>query len=174
MIRRTPRSTRTDTLVPYTARFRSAVGDRDGDGRAEVVVGVGSLEVPDQHGGGVVLNANGTKRCAFQTGDKFDQWSGGGPDGFSDGVFSTPALGDVNGDGRPEIVFGAWDHQIRVVNAGCQQMAGFENTDTVWSSPALFDGNGEGRRSEEHTSELQSLMRISYAGICLKKKTTKE
>src|SRR3546814_4813801 len=27
------------------------------------------------------------------------------------------------------------------------------------------------RRSEEHTSELQSLMRISYAGFCLKKKT---
>src|SRR3546814_10788249 len=26
-------------------------------------------------------------------------------------------------------------------------------------------------RSEEHTSELQSLMRISYAGFCLKKKT---
>src|SRR3546814_7639964 len=28
------------------------------------------------------------------------------------------------------------------------------------------------RRSEEHTSELQSLMRISYAVFCLKKKTT--
>src|SRR3546814_5086458 len=30
-----------------------------------------------------------------------------------------------------------------------------------------------GQRSEEHTSELQSLMRISYAVFCLKKKTTK-
>src|SRR3546814_10169605 len=29
-----------------------------------------------------------------------------------------------------------------------------------------------GFRSEEHTSELQSLMRISYAVFCLKKKTT--
>src|SRR3546814_10238184 len=29
-------------------------------------------------------------------------------------------------------------------------------------------------RSEEHTSELQSLMRISYAVFCLKKKTSKE
>src|SRR3546814_7995250 len=29
------------------------------------------------------------------------------------------------------------------------------------------------RRSEEHTSELQSLMRISYAVFCLKKKTNK-
>src|SRR3546814_2558558 len=35
------------------------------------------------------------------------------------------------------------------------------------------DGEGEqhgGNRSEEHTSELQSLMRISYAVFCLKKK----
>src|SRR3546814_1478420 len=32
--------------------------------------------------------------------------------------------------------------------------------------------NGFGFRSEEHTSELQSLMRISYAVFCLKKKKT--
>src|SRR3546814_5261813 len=31
---------------------------------------------------------------------------------------------------------------------------------------------GDGARSEEHTSELQSLMRISYAVFCLKKKIT--
>src|SRR3546814_8118867 len=31
-------------------------------------------------------------------------------------------------------------------------------------------GGGGGQRSEEHTSELQSLMRISYAVFCLKKK----
>src|SRR3546814_7336427 len=36
------------------------------------------------------------------------------------------------------------------------------------------DGRGRrDRRSEEHTSELQSLMRISYAVFCLKKKTIK-
>src|SRR3546814_7401445 len=36
---------------------------------------------------------------------------------------------------------------------------------------ARRDGNGQqARRSEEHTSELQSLMRISYAVYCLKKK----
>src|SRR3546814_2159345 len=32
----------------------------------------------------------------------------------------------------------------------------------------------EFERSEEHTSELQSLMRISYAGLCLKKKKNKD
>src|SRR3546814_6647238 len=35
------------------------------------------------------------------------------------------------------------------------------------------DWNAAERRSEEHTSELQSLMRISYAVFCLKKKTQK-
>src|SRR3546814_3160827 len=34
--------------------------------------------------------------------------------------------------------------------------------------------SGEARRSEGHTSELQSLMRISYAVFCLKKKNKKE
>src|SRR3546814_5318443 len=33
------------------------------------------------------------------------------------------------------------------------------------------EGDHRSRRSEEHTSELQSLMRISYAVFCLKKKT---
>src|SRR3546814_3978256 len=37
------------------------------------------------------------------------------------------------------------------------------------TAPALVDLVG-GQRSEEHTSELQSLMRISYAVFCLKKK----
>src|SRR3546814_10579981 len=36
----------------------------------------------------------------------------------------------------------------------------------VWVNPLDISG-----RSEEHTSELQSLMRISYAVFCLKKKT---
>src|SRR3546814_5115825 len=35
-----------------------------------------------------------------------------------------------------------------------------------------YVGINIGGRSEEHTSELQSLMRISYAVFCLKKKTT--
>src|SRR3546814_6519242 len=37
---------------------------------------------------------------------------------------------------------------------------------------ALAHQHGAVRRSEEHTSELQSLMRISYAVFCLKKKKT--
>src|SRR3546814_8885717 len=46
----------------------------------------------------------------------------------------------------------------------------------VQSEPQLLDEIGQqgaaaAMRSEEHTSELQSLMRISYAVFCLKKKT---
>src|SRR3546814_2112952 len=39
------------------------------------------------------------------------------------------------------------------------------------SRPASLDRGRRPARSEEHTSELQSLMRISYAVFCLKKKT---
>src|SRR3546814_10498742 len=38
------------------------------------------------------------------------------------------------------------------------------------SNPGTVAGLTQRRRSEEHTSELQSLMRISYAVFCLKKK----
>src|SRR3546814_3686766 len=39
-----------------------------------------------------------------------------------------------------------------------------------WATPKTATGNMITDRSEEHTSELQSLMRISYAVFCLKKK----
>src|SRR3546814_3886797 len=43
----------------------------------------------------------------------------------------------------------------------------FRQGDFQWIAVRIDQG-----RSEEHTSELQSLMRISYAVFCLKKKTT--
>src|SRR3546814_10815017 len=39
-----------------------------------------------------------------------------------------------------------------------------------WEPPVVITSVGRPERSEEHTSELQSLMRISYAVFCLKKK----
>src|SRR3546814_10328148 len=94
MIRRPPRSTRTDTLFPYTTLFRSVVGQEGSDRR----------------------------QC---TGGDF--WR----KGLACGVFPATA------GGYP---------------ARCGQL--------------------HFARSEEHTSELQSLMRISYAVFCLKKKKT--
>src|SRR3546814_3566270 len=45
-------------------------------------------------------------------------------------------------------------------------IAGFDRDETVRLEQLLFK---QRQRSEEHTSELQSLMRISYAVFCLKK-----
>src|SRR3546814_10006465 len=53
-------------------------------------------------------------------------------------------------------------HRIRVAD-------GYAPDWQMWPIPRPKDGLTV--RSEEHTSELQSLMRISYAVICLKKKT---
>src|SRR3546814_4431457 len=48
--------------------------------------------------------------------------------------------------------------------------AGVRRIEAVTGAPALAYLNAAEERSEEHTSELQSLMRISYAVFCLKKK----
>src|SRR3546814_4839957 len=49
----------------------------------------------------------------------------------------------------------------RLVNLGC----------ATGHPSFVMSSNSTNQRSEEHTSELQSLMRISYAVYCLKKKT---
>src|SRR3546814_2605630 len=51
-----------------------------------------------------------------------------------------------------------------------REQAGFGNGGHVTILPLAEKTVGDGMRSEEHTSELQSLMRISYAVFCLKKK----
>src|SRR3546814_5532778 len=50
----------------------------------------------------------------------------------------------------------------------------FEDIDEVPGDTEQKPNSGFTFRSEEHTSELQSLMRISYAVFCLKKKTKKK
>src|SRR3546814_9421914 len=108
MIRRPPRSTRTDTLFPYTTLFRSKLLKQD-DHRRDVL-------------------------AAGFTPEQLAQLSLSGLIGFAT---YTP-IADV-GDSLP-----------------------FAADNTVVT------------RSEEHTSELQSLMRISYAVFCLKKKKNKK
>src|SRR3546814_4614108 len=51
---------------------------------------------------------------------------------------------------------------------GCKRMGRLTLANTVDHVVAISEG-GHAFRSEEHTSELQSLMRISYAVFCLKK-----
>src|SRR3546814_2491874 len=54
---------------------------------------------------------------------------------------------------------------VRKISGPCVQVP----TASSWRRPRPHSGRS---RSEEHTSELQSLMRISYAVFCLKKKKT--
>src|SRR3546814_8452027 len=81
-----------------------------------------------------------------------------------------PAAGP-GAEGRPVPVAGdATDLRLRrrVRAAGADRAAG-DRRDRQRRGFAL-----EAARSEEHTSELQSLMRISYAVFCLKKKKKKD
>src|SRR3546814_3683877 len=61
---------------------------------------------------------------------------------------------------RPEIA----------LDAITRQQATFTRRDLAQFAFRHSDGKDQFDRSEEHTSELQSLMRISYAVFCLKKK----
>src|SRR3546814_10280143 len=109
MIRRPPRSTRTDTLFPYTTLFRS--GDQPA---------------------GIRADARGRRHAARPE-----------PRDHRLARYDLPR---------------AAAHPPRACRAGAG--VGARTGDRV-------------RRSEEHTSELQSLMRISYAVFCLKKKKKK-
>src|SRR3546814_19622150 len=114
MRRRPPRSTRTDTLFPYTTLFRSGAA---GEGGAPC----------DDRGG------------------------------------QQDALVATAGAARMET-----GHRSFLFECGGQALA--------WTTPvsrAAWD-KGSKSRSEEHTSELQSLMRNSYAVFCLKKKKHKK
>lgn len=113
-----------------------------------IIVGAGSLYVPDQQGGLEAFYYNGAKRFVFHTRDTFNEWAGGGPgNGYSNAVFSTPAVGDITGNGQQDIVFGSYDHYIYALTPSGALVPGFpfDNQDTIWSSPALYDVTGTGK-----------------------------
>src|SRR3546814_4372281 len=122
MLRRPPRSTRTDTLFPYTTLFRSLRQGRILHERRQEIIG------PADHIGVA-----------------------------DDGIELFPsrlALGERHVHRGPDRA-----RDLSAIVRVNEQRIG-----------ELLGRAREARRSEEHTSELQSLMRISYAVFCLKKK----
>src|SRR3546814_1508209 len=86
-----------------------------------------------------------------------------------------PAGGDV-GDAVEELLRSDDDEILIPVPGAALLSSGGANGFVAWlplnELAQAIQGLIEARRSEEHTSELPSLMRISYAVFCLKKKTT--
>src|SRR3546814_4985844 len=125
MIRRPPRATRTDTLVPYTTLFRS-----------------GDLRHPEPQ-------SPGWPRAAKAA-------DAGG------------ALQDHRTTDRDWLLFpaGTPDSRCHLDHLLAPDLAVAE----AGQADGLRRRKQPDPRSEEHTSELQSLMRISYAVFCLKKK----
>jgi outer membrane protein assembly factor BamB len=61
-------------------------------------------------------------------------------------VFSTPAIGDVNGDGSLDVAYGSFNTKIYVKDRNGRDLPGWprDNYDTIWSSPAMADIDGNG------------------------------
>jgi hypothetical protein len=115
-----------------------SVGDIDGDGAVEIVVGTGG-DVGDTGDDG------GVSAFRYASGALTPLWhfrTQGTPPGG--GVFSTPALCDLDGDGASEIAFGGWDQRFYVLNGDGTQRWSYANYDTVWSSPACADLDNDG------------------------------
>ena len=142
-----PQPVEPDPGVPTAVESSPTVAYLDGPNRPpSIIVGAGSTYVADQQGGLVAFNANGTIRFRFATQDVFNEWSSsqGTPDGYDEAVFTTPAIGDVTGDGQEDIVFGSWDHRLYALTPSGHLVPGFpvDTEDTIWSSPALFHLRG--------------------------------
>src|SRR3546814_2942085 len=141
MIRRPPRSTRTDTLFPYTTLFRSQGFERR-------LVEIGRAFEHHRKAAEHLLVLPIFLREAEQT--------------IVDAHIVPRAVDPV-----------AREHFQR---AACQRGLGADAGKgailDMREQPSLQVALRLVLRSEEHTSELQSLMRISYAVFCLKKKST--
>ncbi len=130
-----PAATRPGAAVPVDST--PAVGDIDRDGANEVVVGAGSTW-NRQNGGVVVFRRDGSIKCRHESLNYVNN---------DNGVYSSPSLGDIDGDTYPDIVFGGWDLYVHALDRNCNELPGFPYMveDSTWGSPALYDVDGDGR-----------------------------
>jgi len=108
-----------------------AVGDLDNDGIPEVVVGYGGIDGGKCEGG--VIAFRGTDGAKVW---QFDVATDTPSERFS-AVYGTPALGDVNGDGTLEVVFGSHNRMIYALNYLGKKVFSYQTGDTVFASLAL-------------------------------------
>ncbi|MGA8295817.1 MAG: hypothetical protein WB770_02120 [Acidimicrobiales bacterium] len=132
--------------VPTAVESSPTVAYLDGPRKPpSIIVGAGSTYIADQEGGIIAFNANGSVRFKFLTRATFTEWPGTAGSRYRNSVFSTPAVGDLTGDGALDIVFGSYDHRLYALNGQGKLVPGFpiDTQDTIWSSPALFHVRGK-------------------------------
>lgn len=127
-----------------TIRGAISVGDLDGDGSPEIVAPLGDIFSTNSIGGIVALNAQGQLLWTYRSFDHLGPATA--PDGLPDGIVGAPALGDLDNDGKLEIVFGGFDMRIQVLRSDGTTAPGWPRfvRDTIWSSPALADLDNDG------------------------------
>src|SRR3546814_2192224 len=146
MIRRPPRSTRTDTLFPYTTLFRSVHPHRDGEGALSAPL-LFVLGIVDPHNDAPVER----QRVQIER------------EALS--VAGCPCNADVCPSGV--VAFAVHSEEAM---AGAVLISVGHDVLLHVCRRIIPSVHGESARSEEHTSELKSLMRNSYPVFCLKKK----
>src|SRR3546814_9898617 len=159
MIRRPPRSTRTDTLFPYTTLFRSRHPPAGQQHRHEEDQRQGQGQGPNRREGPQAAKAGSVRPVQAELTPVA-------------GVVKPERPGDAADGGISDESLKAYRRQLQ------PKVLALFGDDDVTSIPrpelALRIGNllsqEVDRRSEEHTSELQSLMLNKYAVFCLKKK----